>query len=417
VSVTSLFTMATAPPVQPGRLTASPQFVLRANHRRLVELLGRHVAMTRGQLGAEAALPATTVSRLVKELMDTGIVREGPSAPHRRHVGRPEKSLRLVGPDGVLGLIALSQADMGVALGDFDGVVRHGVIAPLPTETSAAGLADRWVEMLGGVLGGRALQWDDLAAVVVSLPMPYWRGQREMVALGTPISPPILKAYHEAVGDAVTELARRLQVPLLSENDANLGALGEAIFGPGNGLHSIVYVKMVYGIGMGVVIDGKIHIGARGIAGEFAHISVDPDGPRCFCGGHGCLLAKTGHFFQHIMASAYGADITLADAVQLAEKEDLRAQSALEEVGRALGRPLAGFCTLLDPGAIVLDGALEGTSRYVITGLEEMTRHYAPLLDQDGIAVLSGGLGHDAEFYGSIALFREKYVEALCATG
>lgn len=88
----------------------------------------------------------------------------------------------------------------------------------------------------------------------------------------------------------------------------------------------------------------------------------------------------------------------------------------MEEVGRALGRPLSGLWALLDPGAIVLDGALEGSSRYVIAGLEQMTGRYAPLLKEAGMAVLGGGLGHDAEFYGSIALFRQKYVEALCAT-
>jgi hypothetical protein len=78
-------------------------------------------------------------------------------------------------------------------------------------------------------------------------------------------------------------------------------------------------------------------------------------------------------------------------------------------------RPLAGFCTLFDPGAIVLDGALEETSQYVIAGLEQMTQRCAPLLKDDGMAVLSGGLGHDAGFYGSIGLCREKYVQVLCA--
>jgi predicted NBD/HSP70 family sugar kinase len=413
--MTSLLEVATASS-EPGKLVASHQLALRANHRRLVDLLGRHVAMTRAQLGAEAALPATTVSRLVKELMDAGVVRDGPSAPQRRHVGRPERSLRLVGPEGVLALIALSHADMGVALGDFDGVVRHGIVAPLPSVAGAAGLAARWIEMLGGVLGGRALRWEDVAAVVVSLPIPFRRAPAETAQPRPPTSPLLSQAHDEVVGQAVPELARRLQVPVLSENDANLGALGEAIFGAGKGAHSIVYLKLVHGIGMGVVIDGKIHIGARGIAGEFAHVSVDANGPRCFCGGYGCLVVMTGHFFQRSLRSTYGATIALADAVQLAEKGDLRAQSALEEVGRVLGRPLAGFCTVLDPGAVVLDGALEGTARHVISGLEEMTERYAPLLRDDGMAVLSGGLGHDAEFYGSIALFREKYVQALCAT-
>ena len=78
-------------------------------------------------------------------------------------------------------------------------------------------------------------------------------------------------------------------MPVLAENDADLGALGEAIFGAGSSADSIVYLKLIRFLGAGLVIDGKLHTGARGMAGELAHVSVVEHGARCFCGGTGCL--------------------------------------------------------------------------------------------------------------------------------
>ena len=376
-------------------------------------MLGRHLSMTRAQLGAEIGLPPTTVSRLVKELNEAGIVREGPAARCPGRVGRPEREISLVGPVGFIALIAQSHDEVAIALGSFDGAVRYGVTAEVPAIAEAPALVDWWVRLLEEVLDRQQRKWSDVAGVVVGLPRPYlrtagrWQGPTGLVPARLGPSAPVLR-------EAALQLADRLPTRVLAENDANLGALGEAVFGAGTGAPSIVYVKVVNDIGAGIVVDGRIQRGARGIAGGLAHVSV-ADGPECFCGGSGCLAAVVGHLGRRLLSPVYGSTVTVAQAVERAATGDSRAQSCLVELGRVLGMPLSGLCSMLDPGAVVIDGRLGAPGTHVVAGIEEMLARQAPLLKAQGMKMLRGGLGHDAELYGSVALFREAYVEALCA--
>jgi predicted NBD/HSP70 family sugar kinase len=100
--------------------------------------------------------------------------------------------------------------------------------------------------------------------------------------------------------------------------------------------------------------------------------------------------------------------------MERADAGDLRARSAIEEIGRLIGGPLSALCTIIDPVAVVLDGNLGKSAEYIKTGLEETMEIYAPVLKLEGMEIRTGGLGRDAEFHGSIALFRDAYIEALC---
>ena len=83
------------------------------------------------------------------------------------------------------------------------------------------------------------------------------------------------------------QLAQRLELHVEVDNDANLGALAEASFGAGRGLKNIVYVMLGSGIGAGLVLDGRVHRGTAGLAGEIGHVQVRPDGAVCRCGNRG----------------------------------------------------------------------------------------------------------------------------------
>ncbi|MFD8741375.1 ROK family protein, partial [Streptomyces sp. NPDC059618] len=81
----------------------------------------------------------------------------------------------------------------------------------------------------------------------------------------------------------------RLGVPVHVDNDANLGALGEMVWGSGRGVRDLAYIKVASGVGAGLVIEGKIYRGPGGTAGEIGHITLDESGPVCRCGNRGCL--------------------------------------------------------------------------------------------------------------------------------
>src|SRR5262249_17182611 len=85
------------------------------------------------------------------------------------------------------------------------------------------------------------------------------------------------------------EIVRVLDIPAIVDNDANVGALGEALYGAGRGYPSVFYMTLSTGIGGGIYIDGKIWRGADSYAGELGHLTVQPDGPVCLCGAKGCF--------------------------------------------------------------------------------------------------------------------------------
>src|SRR6202008_1802562 len=141
---------------------------------------------------------------------------------------------------------------------------------------------------------------------------------------------------------AARELGRRLGVPVTVDNDANLGALAEASLGAGRGMGEVVYVKVSSGIGAGLVLGGRLHHGATGIAGEIGHVQVREDGAVCRCGNRGCLetVAATPALLESLRP-AYGDELTAGGMLELAVDGNLGAQRVIKDAGWAIGRAVA----------------------------------------------------------------------------
>ena len=166
--------------------------------------------------------------------------------------------------------------------------------------------------------------------------------------------------------------SRALGVPALAENDATVAAWGESRFGAGRGYEDMLLVTVGTGIGGGIVSDGRIFRGAHGFSGEIGHIVVEPGGPLCGCGNHGCWeQMASGHaitrlgkealdVYQHSMITALaGGDRDKVDGplvTDAAQKGDPVAIGILSEVGRRLGEGIAGLVNILDPEVVVIGG-------------------------------------------------------------
>ena len=110
---------------------------------------------------------------------------------------------------------------------------------------------------------------------------------------------------------AAAEMRRRLEIPVMVDNDANLGALAEAAFGAGRDAGDLIYLKVSAGIGAGLILNGRLYRGSAGLAGELGHVLVDPDGIVCRCGNRGCLetVAATGALVD-LLRRSHGEDLT-----------------------------------------------------------------------------------------------------------
>lgn len=153
-------------------------------------------------------------------------------------------------------------------------------------------------------------------------------------------------------------LQRRLRVPIYIDNDVNTLTLGERWLGTGLPEDNFIVITIGRGIGMGMVINGQIYRGKSGGAGEFGHIVVDPAGPLCDCGKHGCLESYLSD--RALLATArkeVNEDIRdFDDLVQRAQSGNEAAENVLTNAGALLGREIANLVNILDPKLILISG-------------------------------------------------------------
>lgn len=173
-------------------------------------------------------------------------------------------------------------------------------------------------------------------------------------------------------------LQSKLHIPVYIENDVNTLTLTERWFGPGQGIDNFLTVTVGRGVGLGIVANGQFYRGQTGGAGEFGHITMNPDGPLCACGKHGCLEAYVGdpgliRSAQELAAKGkLSAPVrTVDDLLLLAQRGDVNAIRVFDQAGRMLGMGIANLINLFNPKKIIISG--EGTREgdFLFTPMKE----------------------------------------------
>lgn len=215
-------------------------------------------------------------------------------------------------------------------------------------------------------------------------------------------------------------LEERLSLPVLLDNDANLAALGEHVFGAGRGEENMVYITVSTGVGGGLVLGGRLYRGSTDGAGEIGHMTVSPGGSLCSCGNRGCLeavasgtaIAREARELvdrgggRRILAEAGGDPglITAAVVAKAAAAGDPEAASIVREAVRFLGIGIANILNLLNPSLVVLGGGVMETGELVWEGIRREVRARALEAARAGARLVPAGLGGRAGVMGAIAL-------------
>lgn len=237
---------------------------------------------------------------------------------------------------------------------------------------------------------------------------------------GVVYSAPNLAGWEEIPLGA--RLQASLGVPVRVDNDVNLGTLGELHLGAGRGCRHMIGVFVGTGVGGGIVIDGKLHRGARYAAGEIGHICLQPDGPLCGCGRRGCVEAFASRTAMERMVRAglaEGRPSVLVDLLaaendrltsgvikQALEQEDALMAEAVGQAQRYLGQLVASLVNALDPEMIVFGGGVvealgeafvQPIQAYALPGFLQQRR-------ADEIKIVPATLGDLAGVLGGAAL-------------
>lgn len=296
---------------------------VRRHHLSVVlDHLVRNGPRSRATLAQETGLTKATVSALVADLLDRDLVIEL-DTPRAGRVGRPATDVAAAGHRlGGLGL-EIDVDRVAAAVIDLTGAVRTRQV--LVGDNRSVG-SDRVIERLRSVTR-EVLAEADIAGVGcigATLALPGLVDP----STGTLFVAPNLHWFDADVAAATTRLELPPSLSVTVDNEANLAALAELRVGAGQGLSSFVYVSGGIGIGAGIVLDGRLARGAHGFAGEIGHVVIDPTGPRCACGGRGCL------------ETIAGAD----------------GDGSPDQIAEALAAALRSVVHLIDPQAILLGG-------------------------------------------------------------
>jgi predicted NBD/HSP70 family sugar kinase len=360
---------------------------------------------SRATLALETGLNKSTVSSLVADLIDAGLLRDAPDEERPGTVGRPPQNVEL-DPDGpyVLGL-EVNVDYLAAEATDLAGVAHHRAFVPNDNR------ADPW-EVLGRLLGmaERALE------------QPFAAGRR---AAATTVAVPglvdgegrLVVAPNLHWSDvAVAELLSPVLGPVMVENEANLGAVAELAEGAGRGLRDFVYVSGEIGIGAGIVIGGELFRGARGFGGEIGHLTIDPYGPPCGCGSRGCLERLAG---QDALLRLAGWDPRMrgpgsrpewpgAMLAEAAREGNAKTLEALSRVGHTLGIAIASVVNMLNPEAVLLGGYFAPLVDWLREPIERELHSRLLAGDGSGCRVLAARLGGEAAVRGAVALSRHE---------
>ncbi|MEU9750148.1 MULTISPECIES: ROK family transcriptional regulator [Streptomyces] len=365
----------------------------RANLERVVRAVRMAGSLTQAEIARSTGLSAATVSNIVRELREGGTVEVTPTSAG----GRRARSVSLSGDAGIVIGVDFGHTHLRVAVGNLAHQVLAEESEPLDVDASSAYGFGRAEELVERLIEATGIGRQKVIGVGLGVPGPI------DVVSGTLGSTSILPGWTGI--NPSEEMAGRLGVPVYVDNDANLGALGELVWGSGRGVKDLAYIKVASGVGAGLVIDGQIYRGPGGTAGEIGHITLDESGPVCRCGNRGCMETFTAaRYVLPLLRSSHGRDLTMERVVQLAREGDPGCRRVIADVGRHIGSGVANLCNLLNPSRVVLGGDLAEAGELVLAPIRESVSRYAIPSAARQLSVLPGALGGRAEVLGALAL-------------
>lgn len=365
----------------------------RANLERVVRAVRLSGSLTQAEIARTTGLSAATVSNIVRELKESGTVEVTPTSAG----GWRARSVSLSGDAGIVIGVDFGHTHLRVAVGNLAHQILAEEAEPLDVDASAEQGFDRAELLVGRLLDATGVDRAKVAGVGLGVPGPI------DVASGMLGSTSILPGWSGT--QPALALGERIGVPVAVDNDANLGALGELVWGSGRGVRDLAYIKVAGGVGAGLVIDGQIYRGPGGTAGEIGHITLDESGPVCRCGNRGCLETFTAaRYVLPLLEPTHGTGLTMEKVVALAKEGDPGCRRVVADVGRYIGSGVASLCNLLNPSRVVLGGDLAEAGELVLGPIRTSVGRYAIPSAARQLELVPGSLGGRAEVLGALAL-------------
>ncbi len=218
-------------------------------------------------------------------------------------------------------------------------------------------------------------------------------------------------------------IQKEIGIQTFIENDSRAMAYGEFCNGDSKGARNVLFINMDYGIGLGILIDGKLYYGKSGFGGEFGHIPIFDNEIICHCGKKGCLeteasgLALIRKFKEKIQQGSTSSvmkkkkdlnDISLLDIILAAKNEDTLCIELLSEIGEKIGKGIAILINIFNPELLILGGTLSETGDYIRLPIRSAINKYSLSLVSTDTQLKLSKLGEKAGVIGACLIARNK---------
>ena len=377
--------------------------------RAFLRMIWEERQISRAELARRADVSRSTVSEIVPGLLATMLVSEagvGVSSGGRRPIMLEfqDDAFCILGVD-------LGVTHIGVALMDLRGRVLAWHHRDFPVETDPDGARALAAELCDACLATAKVKRERLLAIGAGVPSPVDPRQPDRLHV---LALPKWKQEHR-----LEQLGARYGVPVLVDNDANVGALAERWWGAARGIDDFTYIKVGTGVGAGHFVGGRIYRGATGVAGEIGHMTIDLRGDRCGCGNRGCLVTYIGsnQLVDRFKALAAEPGATTrvttptAHAIEdAALAGDALATRVVHDAAEYLGVAIAGILNLMNPSAVIIGGGLSrlgdrllvplraAVAQRTFAGATAASEIHVSPLGERGIAIGAATLVLDAIF-------------------
>ncbi len=320
---------------------------------RVLEHIRKIGSISRIDIASALQTSPATVTTATADLISAGLIKEIETGQQSKSAkrGRPRVLLQLDGRSHLVAGLKVARHMISVILVDFEGNEVTSYKHPLDDVRMTPGA---FVATLREALEQACVRinetLDALSGVSIGIAGLVDAG-RNFVHWSSSIT--------ERNVDFSQLLETELPCPAFIENDANLVAKAEQLFGLGKGLRNFLVVTIEHGVGLGIVLDGKLYRGERGCGAEFGHIKVQLNGALCQCGQRGCLEAYVGDYAlirEATVADQITGSETVTEIHKNARSGDERAKSVLAHAGQMFGLGISNLINLFDPERIILSG-------------------------------------------------------------
>ncbi|MDD3225343.1 MAG: ROK family protein [Clostridium sp.] len=302
--------------------------------------------------------------------------------------------------------IDLGGTKISGAVSDLKGNIISKYVIPTNASEGESAVLNRIFNVIEKVLQESSKNTDEIKSIGIGSPGPL--DVKKGIIISTPNLP--FKNF-----ELVKPIEEKFGAKTYIDNDANVAAIGENIFGAGKGTENMVFVTVSTGVGGGAIINGKIYRGNTCNALEIGHTTIEKDGPRCNCGNYGCLEAlasgtaigkrgkEAAEKEQETSLKNY-KNVTSYEVFKEAEKGDKVASEIIDNALNYLGIGVANIVSIFDPEKVIIGGGVSNAGKIVFDKVREVvnTRCFDSMAQS--CEIVPAGLGTDAGVIGAIAL-------------